>query len=127
MIETPPLRTLLLENGISLRFYDAGNRYFGDFHRVLIVVEGVVDMGTAALSEQQRAALAALPDPVLFRRDLERMGVTSERLRATACELIDSFLASARGYLERPDMPGRLLEKRLADKKRRRSLPGRHR
>jgi hypothetical protein len=41
--------------------------------------------------------------------------------------LIDSFLASARGYLERPDMPGRLLEKRLADKKRRRSLPGRHR
>ena len=119
MIESTPVRTLSLANGLTLQFHEAGNRYFGDFHRVVIVVEGIVDVESADLSAEQKHLIGTLPDPVLLYRELERMGVTTEKLDDTAHELIDSFIDSARSYLERQDIPGRLLEKRLSEKKRR--------
>lgn len=121
MIESPPVRTVLLGNGITLRFHDCSNRYYGDFHRVLIVVEGIVDLDAAFFSDEQKSAAANLENTVLYRQELARMGVVTEHLAATVCNLIDSFLDSVGAYLGRPDIPGQLLKKRLAEKGKRRS------
>ena len=120
MIETPPVRTVALNNGLILRFRDNSNRYFGDFHRAHVVVEGIIDSESATLTDEQRGMLATLPDAILYRRELERMGVTSDCLADSVSELIESFLESARDYLERPDIPEKLLSQRLSDKVRRR-------
>jgi len=75
------------------------------------------------LSDEIKVASNSLTDPILYRRELERMGVTSERLEETVCELVESFLVTAKAYLERPSVPGQLIIKRLADKGKRRPSP----
>lgn len=120
MIESVPVRSVLLKNGITLHFYDRSNRYYGDFHRVLVAVEGVVGLDAVHLADEMKSAVAELPDSLLYRRDLERMGVTSASLPAIVSALIDDFLDSTRDYLARPDIPEQLLKKRLAAKGKRR-------
>lgn len=114
------VRTVLLDNGIRLTFHDCSNRYFGDFHRVLVVVSGTVDPDDSAPGGDL-SSTGGGNSAVLFNRELERMGVTSDRLQETVGALIDGFLASARGYLERPDMPEQLRKKSLDGKSRHRS------
>ena len=67
-----------------------------------------------------KAVASTLQEAVIYRKWLERMGVTSERLAATIDELIDDFFAASLDYLGRPDMPGLLLKKYHAEKGRRR-------
>ena len=123
MSEPTLTRAVSLVNGLTLNFYDRTNRYFGDFHRVLVVVEGSFDVQASDLSDEIKVASNSLTDPILYRRELERMGVTSERLEETVCELVESFLVTAKAYLERPSVPGQLIIKRLADKGKRRPSP----
>ncbi|MDT8420562.1 MAG: hypothetical protein RQ754_09030 [Desulfuromonadales bacterium] len=109
----------LLSNGLCLRFYDQSNRYYGDFHRVFISVEAFLS-GQPDLPEELQAAASSLHETVIFRKVLERMGVTSDRLAATIDELIEDFLAASGDYLCRRDMPELLLKKYHAEKGRRR-------
>lgn len=120
MAESLLVRTVPLKNGIILDFRDCSNRYFGDFHRVLLAVEGRVVPADNCLSDELRISVADLPDCVLYRWKLERMGVSSEQLSGTMEAMIDSFLDSTKVYLERPGMPEQLLKKRQAEKGRRR-------
>lgn len=115
MTEVTPLRTVLLDNGLRLDFYDRTNRYFGDFHRVLLLVEGRIDAQSA-----EAGSPAVLLDTVLFQRELERMGVTSAALDVVTSELTESFLESAGKYLARPEMPEQLQRKYREEKIRRR-------
>ena len=122
MSESQPVRIVTLKNGLMLHFFDRTNRYFGDFHRVLVVVEGYLDSELGSLSDEQKKVLTELTaSSPLYRRDLERMGVTSGRLELTVNELIDSFLDSAKNYLERPDIPGQLISKYVAGYRKRRT------
>ena len=125
MTDSLPIRTITLENGLLLNFYNRSNRYFGDFHRVLIVVEGSIDL-ELFLTDEMKQRVENLPGSILYRRQLERMGVTSDRLEETGFELIESFFAASKSYLERPDIFEKLLKKRLLEKGRRKvsSLKG---
>lgn len=115
MNDVTPLRTVLFDNGLRLDFYDHTNRYFGDFHRVLLLVEGRIDVESVAAGSP-----AELLDTVLFQRELERMGVTSAVLEVVTSELAENFLASAGKYLARPEMPEQLQRKYRDEKIRRR-------
>lgn len=117
MTEAVPLRTVRLENGLQLDFYDRSNRYFGDFHRVLLQVEVRLTPGCDTGSE----AAGQLQDVVLLRRDLERMGVSTKELDAVRNALVESFLVSSSGYLQRSDVPAKLVSKYRAEIQRRRS------
>lgn len=123
MAESLLVRTVPLENGIILDFRDCSNRYFGDFHRLLLAVEGRVVPADNCLSDELKMSVADLPDCVLCRWKLERMGVSSDRLSDTMEEMIDSFIDSTKDYLERPGMPEQLLKKRQTEKNRRRRSP----
>ena len=122
MADSSLIRTLVLDNGLTLNFYDQSNRYFGDFHRVLIRVEGVIrSMDDPA--DEVMPLPEELPDNVVYCRELERMGVTSDRLKEVVSELIESFLQSSKPYLDRPGIPEKLIRKKLAEKPKRRISP----
>ena len=119
MVENTPVCEKLLNNGLCLRFYDQSNRYYGDFHRVVVSVEAVLS-SQSDLPEELQGTASALHETVIYRKGLERMGVTSGRLAVTVDELIEDFLAASGDYLCRRDMPELLLKKYLTEKGRRR-------
>jgi hypothetical protein len=113
------IRSTQLDNGLVIAFYDGSNRYFGDYHRICIVVECRLAIEAALfaaasdpVAEVQKAR-AILGEQLLTTRTLERMGVAGEDLPRIREELIDSYLHNALPYLGQPDFPGRLLRKEL--------------
>lgn len=125
--ERPLLHAEVLANGLALRFYAAGNRYFGDYHRVAIAMETILPL--------DHPALTALDPPLLARaqarfgtvlrvvKELVRMGVESARVATVQQELIASALLEAQRYLARPDYPARLLRAELERKAVLKPLP----
>ncbi len=96
------LRTEILKNGVMVSFYEQTNRYFGDFHRlcVLVIVELPADFELPAGMSRETCR---------YQRTLEKMGVTSDQLDAERSAMIDSFLKTAKAYLEKSNFPQQLL------------------
>jgi len=103
----------VLANGLRLRCCDAGNRYFGDYHRVVVSVEILLPLDHPALVRLDAAVLARAKGrygaTLVTHKTLERMGVPTAAVAEVQRELLTSFLRQARTYLARPDMPSRLL------------------
>ncbi|ORJ63446.1 hypothetical protein B5V00_00865 [Geothermobacter hydrogeniphilus] len=119
MTATGPFRSIPLEGGLKLDFFDLGNRYFGDYHRIKILVRCEVPLREtmfAAESDPRRAfdrARRRLGERVVYERSLERMGVAGADVEAVRDRMIDAFLSSAGPYLRHPEFPRRLVESRL--------------
>lgn len=71
---------------LRLEFYDVSNRYYGDFHQVLIEVNLLVG------GESQ-------PLRLRYQRPLRRMAVTTALLEDEKQRLVDEFLATTLRYL----------------------------
>lgn len=106
--------TKTLDNGLQLEFLDQSNRYFGDYHRVKILVRCQVALrpewlptGSDAVDPAQLRAL--LGDCVAFERSLEQMGVASAQLETVKNSLIQGFLGTTAGYLGSATFPGRFI------------------
>jgi hypothetical protein len=116
------LRSTQLPNGVQITFHDRSNRYFGDYHRVCIVVECRLGIelalfaGDADPAAALQKARTLLGEQLLVSRTLERMGVASADLCSTRAALIDSYLQSALPYLAAPEFPVRLLKKEMTRK-----------
>jgi len=109
-----PFKTHTLDNGLQLEFFEQSNRYFGDYHRVKIVVRCQVALRPewllAAPSSVDIGQLRALlGDVVTFERSLEQMGVASAQLDPVKERLIDGFLTTTATYLGSEGFPGRFI------------------
>lgn len=115
---SPCFAEKILENGLHLRFYDQSNRYFGDYHRVRVVVE--IELALSNLHLNDQALLSAgkerFGDTLTISKALERMGVPGERVRSTKEELLASYMIEVQCYLCRPEVPLRLLRAELANR-----------
>ena len=108
------LMSRTLENGLQLEFFDQSNRYFGDYHRVKILVrcrvplraEWLADCGDAVDLPQIRAMLG---ESVFYERSLEQMGVASAQLETVKSSLLEGFLGTTAGYLGSDTFPGRFI------------------
>lgn len=100
-----PFRSEKLPNGVSVAFIDRSNRYFGDYHRVL--VEARISVPVAGREE-----------PLVQARSLERMGVAGSEVTTVRDRLADDFWRHAAGYLGRPDYPARLQTAAAAPRRR---------
>lgn len=96
-----------LANGLHIAFRDESNRYFGDYHRVSVVV--TLSCPLANLPSDLPAdiafraeAMRVLGETLSVTRRLERMAVPTAKVAQTRDALIDDFLAHAAGYLARP-------------------------
>jgi len=110
-----PLRSVRLENGLIVEFFDRSNRYFGNFHRLCIEACCRVSLtpesfaGSADPAAELHAAKAVLGAEVVFSRMLEKMGVAGEAVESTREALIDSFVRSSFPYLDTPTFPQKFI------------------
>jgi hypothetical protein len=99
-------RNDILANGIAVEFSDVSNRYFGDYHRVRVVVR----------------LLVSRPDreqPLVKVHTLERMGVPGAEVEAVRNRLAEDYWQHAGRYLAHPDYPARLRAAEAASSSRR--------
>jgi hypothetical protein len=117
-VATPPFAEERLTNGLYLRFFDESNRYFGDYHRLRIVVEIELTLSNELLTDPELLAAAKKRFGVRLTTNkvLERMGVPGSRVDALRAELIASYQTEVQSYLSRPEVPLRLLRAELANK-----------
>jgi len=118
-----------LPNRLKLIIEDQSNRYFGDYHRVKLLVRCPICVAAeyfGASTDPHAAAQAAqrtLGQKVLYERSLERMGVPSRDLERAKQELRDQFLQINQAYLARDDFPARFIAMKLREKQQT-TLPG---
>lgn len=105
------LEPIVLSNGLTVRFVDQSNRYFGDFHRIYIEVQ-------ICLPDHMELPVGFSREKTFLKKTLEKMGVPTEALERERKLLIDAFLATGRTYLEKDDFPQRLLFKLQQEKQR---------
>ena len=115
---SPPFAEEILTNGLHLRFYDQSNRYFGDYHRVRIVVAIELALDNELLDDQEllTAGKQRFGASLTTSKVLERMGVPGARVESLRAELVASYQREVQSYLSRPEVPQRLLRAALANK-----------
>ena len=115
---TPPFAEETLANGLHLRYFDQSNRYFGDYHRVRIVVAIELLLSNVLLDDPELLAAGRKRFGVALTTSkvLERMGVPGSRVDELRAELVASYQREVQSYLSRPEVPLRLLRAELANK-----------
>ncbi len=108
-----------LNNRIVVEFFTQGNRYFGDFHRVEIAVVVTIPFVGETLAEDLREFAANYPGTIRYEKKLQRMGVSTSQVEAVSHELIDDFLQTVSGYLEKKGFAAGLLRREMQNKRRR--------
>lgn len=109
-----------------LSFSDNSNRYFGDYHRILVDVTIRCRFPAPAPDEDPlwAEARAAFGQELVVNRTLERMAVASAEVEPVRARLVEEFLASAASYLAHDDYPRRLVGGELQRRRRpRRAYP----
>lgn len=91
------LRREEITAGLCLEFIDCSNRYFGDYHRLLIEVDALIVCDDGPLR-------------LRYQKPLRKMGVSGDAADSEKMALIEGFLATASTYMRRDEYVGKLLE-----------------
>jgi hypothetical protein len=102
-----------LDNGLEISFSDESNRYFGDYHRICVVVTISCSVGHLTDDELRRRATAVYGEKLEIAKRLVRMGVASAECEQVRNALVDDFMRHASSYLSRPDYPRLLVAAEL--------------
>ena len=111
-----PFQKIELKKGIVVEFFNHGNRYFGDFHRVKISVLVTLPLSKVALAEDLQGFATGYPDYICYEKTLERMGVTTHLVETVRQGLIDDFLKTVAGYLKKNGFAESLLRREMQKK-----------
>jgi hypothetical protein len=110
-----------LPNRLLLNIEDQSNRYFGDYHRVRLVIRCQVPVVAAHFSASKDplaaadAATALLGKEVIYETALERMGVAGCDVETIRQQLLDQFVQANQPYLARKDFPARFIALKLRE------------
>jgi hypothetical protein len=110
------IRQIILPNALHLVCREDSHRYFGDYHLVRVLMSVAVPLEPRFFDDEDecRAARKLLPDPVVYRRVAERMGVSSSNVDAVRTALVDDLLRHAGGYLGSAQFPRKFIRSELA-------------
>jgi len=103
-----------LDNGLEISFSDESNRYFGDYHRICLVVTISYILDQLADDDLRLRAIAVYGKQIKLEKRLERMGVPSAEVEQVRNALIDDFMRQATIYMSRPDYPCLLVTAELS-------------
>ncbi len=103
----------VLANGLTVRFLDKTQRYFGDYHHVLLEV--VCDVPVPASAEAESLAGRSLQ----FRSNIRRFGVPTADVSAVIENLVSNFTSTTLSYMSSPSFPSRYLRSQMSDLPRR--------
>ena len=129
MTTYPDIRRIVLPNSLHLVCRDDTRRYFGDYHlvRVLLSLSIPLEPRFFRDEDERRVARSLLPDPVVYCRSAERMGVPTADVEAVRTVLVDDLLLHAGKYLGSAQFPMRFIQAELtkvrSGKGRKRDFP----
>ena len=109
------IREIPLANGLTVQFFDATRRYFGDYHQVRIRISCEVPL-TAELFDDApayQAALKILGGSVLYCKDIEHQGVATLAIPDTVSKVIQQFIDHSLGYFNGHSFPKKLAQTEL--------------
>ncbi|ACH39070.1 hypothetical protein Gbem_2057 [Citrifermentans bemidjiense Bem] len=109
------IREIPLANGLTVRFFDATRRYFGDYHQVRISICCEVPLN-ADLFEDAAAhhdAAKLLGGSVSYSKDIEHQGVATDDIPGTVEKVIQHFVDHSLSYLSGSEFPRKLVQSEL--------------
>jgi hypothetical protein len=129
MTTHPDIRRIVLPNSLHLVCRDDTRRYFGDYHLVRVFLSLSIPLEPRFFrdEDERRVARSLLPDPVVYCRSAERMGVPTADVEAVRTVLVDDLLLHAGKYLGSAQFPMRFIQAELtkvrSGKGRKRDFP----
>jgi hypothetical protein len=114
-----------LANGLSLEFWDLSRAMLGDRWQAVLEVRIVIPISAATLpsdllAEEAEVRRALGPEIVFTQRD-ERTFIATGELQETLKEMATRLLTLAPTYFGHPEFAGRLIRKRYAEERQKRS------
>lgn len=109
------IREIPLENGLTVSFYDATRRYFGDYHQVRIEIRCDVPL-TGDLfpsGEELQRALKLLGPTASYVKNIEHQGIPTEAVEETVEKVIRHFSEHSLGYFTGDAFPKKLVQSEL--------------
>ena len=109
------IREIPLANGLTVRFFDATRRYFGDYHQVRVKISCEVPL-TAELFDDataHEAALKLLGDSVRYLKDVEHQGVATLETSAAVEKVVRQFIDNSLSYFQSEAFPKRFVQSEL--------------
>lgn len=112
---TSPIREIPLSNGITVRFFDATRRYFGDYHQVRVKITFEVPLRAEFFDDPKdyEAAGKLLGAKVKYLKEIEHQGVPTSETAGTVEKVIAQFVAHSLSYFEGADFPRRFAQAEL--------------
>ncbi|QWV95342.1 hypothetical protein KP004_09290 [Geomonas oryzisoli] len=110
------IREIPLSNGLTVRFFDATRRYFGDYHQVRIQICCEVPLSPELFPDEDshQSARKLLGPSVSYKKEIEHQGVASLSVEQTVERVIADFAAHSLGYFNNPGFPQKLIQAELA-------------
>ena len=110
------IRRIVLPNSLHLVCRDATRRYFGDYHLVRVLLSLSIPLEPRFFQDEEacRVARTLLPDPVVYSRSAERMGVPTAEVDAVRMTLVDDLLLHAGKYLGSAQFTERFIQAELS-------------
>jgi hypothetical protein len=118
------ITTHKLENGLEISFHDQGNRYFGDYHQVKIIISCRVALNNDLLSSHLSAddlqkAIKIFGDHVEYKRVIKQMGVAGADVEQVKTSMVQNFVENAANYMQSADFASRFVARRLTEHRNR--------
>jgi hypothetical protein len=106
------LFSTILPNSLQLVCRDDSRRYFGDYLLVRVRLSLAIPLELRFFrdEDERRAAQLLLPDPTVYRRSAERMGVASADAERVQTALVDGLLRNSAQYLGSEQFPLRYIQ-----------------
>lgn len=109
------IREIPLSNGLTVRFFDATRRYFGDYHQVRIRICCEVPLTADLFSDEEshQAARKLLGASVSYQKEIEHQGVASLSVEETVENVVSHFVEHSLGYFNGAAFPKKLVDAEL--------------
>ena len=116
------IATERLTNDLEIVFHNQGNRYFGDYHQVKVIVTCLIPVADNLISDYlSREDLLQVKqlfgEHVEYRRLLKQMGVSGADVGQVEQALMANFKKNAMVYMQVDNFASRFVARRLAEHK----------
>ena len=116
------IKTIDLENGMKLNFYDGSRKMAGDRWLVSLIIRMEIPVTEVSMNEGSESTKSVdeiknvLGEKILFEQKRERIFVNETEKQAAIEELCDFFLDSTLGYLSSKAFPKQYVLKKYREK-----------
>ncbi len=119
------VKTISLENNLTLELFDASKKIAGDRWQVTLVARMAVPVDEAISKTRLDPAKAAeirqvLENTAIYETKKQRNFIDNREKAAVFDQLMDTFLTYSRPYLSHPDFAGRFVLKTFNDRQKQR-------